>query len=130
MDRMMWNKLASAGCIFDLAIGVSFDALISSVVDLDFVVRMDSILELYMIKYRFHTNRKHFPTIEQLPTELKRYFWDEAKKYTTDHERRIKAAKIIYLVDQLCAPAPDGRATDDIRAPGIERLGMHGVAPK
>lgn len=126
----MWNKLASAGCIFDRAIGVSFDALITSVVDLDFVVKFDSVLELYMIKYRFHTNRKHFPTIEQLPTELKRYFWDEAKKYTEDHERRIKAAKIIYLVDQLCAPALDGGTTDDVRAPGVEHLWMHGMAAK
>lgn len=126
----MWNELSKAGCIFDRAIGVSFDALIGSVVDLDFVVKFDSILELYMIKYRFHTNRKHFPTIEQLPTELKRYFWDEAKKYTEDHERRIKAAKIIYLVDQLCTPAPDGGGTDDVRAPGVERLGMHGLASK
>ena len=114
----MWNELAKAGCIFDKAIGGSFDALITSVVDLDFVVRMDSILELYMIKYRFHTNRKHFPTIEQLPIELKRYFWDEAKKYTEDHERRIKAAKIIYLVDQLCTPSPDGGRTDDVRSAG------------
>jgi len=130
MTKLMWNELAKAGCIFDKAIGVSFDALITSVVDLDFVVRMDSVLELYMIKYRFHTNRKHFPTIEQLPTEIKRYFWDEAKKYTEDHERRIKAAKIIYLVDQLCAPASDGGSTDDLRAPGVERLGMHGLAAK
>jgi hypothetical protein len=126
----MWNELAKAGCIFDRAIGVSFDALISSVVDLDFVVKFDSVLELYMIKYRFHTNRKHFPTIEQLPTELKRYFWDEAKKYTEEHERRIKAAKIIYLVDQLCAAPPDGGGTDDVRAAGVERLGMHGLAAK
>jgi hypothetical protein len=118
MDRIMWNQLAAAGCIFDRAIGVSFQALIESVVDLDFVVRMDSVLELYMIKYRFHTNRKHFPRIEEQPTEIKRYFWDEAKKYTEEHERRIKAAKIIYLVDQLCSPPPDGGRTDDVRAPG------------
>jgi hypothetical protein len=114
----MWNELAKSGCIFDRAIGVSFEALIKSVVDLDFVMRNDSILELYMIKYRHHTSRKHFPTIEKLPTELKRYFWDEAKKYTTDHERRIKAAKVIYCIDQLCAPAPDGGGTDNVRAPG------------
>lgn len=104
----MWTKLAEAGCIFDRAIGVSFDALIQSVVDLNFIINADSNLELYMIKYRFHTNRNHFPRIEDLPTEQKRYFWEESKKYTTDHERRIKAAKVIYCIDQLCAPAPDG----------------------
>jgi hypothetical protein len=104
----MFNQLASAGCIFDKAVGVSFDALIRSVVDLDFIIRMDSILELYMIKYRFHTSRKHFLAIEDLPTEQKVYFWEEAKKYTDERSRRIKAAKVIYTIDQLCTEIPVG----------------------
>ena len=41
-----------------------------------------------------------------------------AKKYTEEHERRIKAAKVIYCIDQLCSPAPDGGTTDDVRATG------------
>lgn len=125
----MWNELAKAGCIFDKAIGVSFDALIHSVVDLDFVVKFDSILEMYMTKYRFHVNRNHILKIEQLEPKIKRYFWDEAKKYTTDHERRIKAAKIIYLVDQLCQPA-DGGAVDDVRAAGTYNMGLRGMEAK
>jgi hypothetical protein len=104
----MFKQLASAGCIFDKAVGVSFDALIRSVVDLDFIIRMDSILELYMIKYRFHTSRKHFLPIEDLPTDQKQYFWEEAKKYTSERTRRIKAAKVIYTIDQLCTEVPVG----------------------
>ena len=108
MTRIMFNQLASAGCIFDKALGVSFDALIRSVVDLGFIIRMDSILELYMIKYRFHTLRKHFFPIEELPTNQKQYFWEEAKKYTDERARRIKAAKVIYTIDQLCIEVPVG----------------------
>lgn len=103
----MYNKLANAGCIFDGAVGVSFDALIRSVVDIDFIVRMDSVLELYMMKYRFHTSRKHFLAIEDLPTAEKTYFWEEAKKYTNERSRRIKAAKVIYTIDILCTPVPE-----------------------
>lgn len=117
MTALMYNKLAESGCIFDKAIGVSFDALINSVIDLDFIVRMDSVLELYMIKYRHHVSRKHILPIENIATEQKRYFWELAKKYTTDHERRIKAAKVIYLIDQLCAPV-DGGAVDNVCAAG------------
>ena len=110
--KTITTKLAGVDCIFDGAVGVTFDALIRSVIDLDFIIRMDSVLGCYMAKYHFHTAHKHIPRIEDIPQADKAYFWNEAKKYTDEQDRRIKAAKVIYLIDQICA---NGGATDGLR---------------
>jgi len=106
------NRLAEIGCIFDGAVGVTYDALIRSMIDVDFIIRMDSVLGCYMAKYQYHTARRHMPRIEDIPHGDKSYFWNEAKKYTDEQERRIKAAKVIYLIDQLCH---NGWRTDEVR---------------
>lgn len=98
--------------MFDGAVGVTYDALIRSIIDIDFIVRMDSVLGCYMAKYHYHTSRKEIPPIEDIPHADKSYFWNEAKKYTDEQDRRIKAAKVIYLIDQLCAV---GWRTDEVR---------------
>lgn len=110
MNQLITNRLSEQGCIFDGAVGVSFDALIRSVIDLDFIVRMDSVLGCYLSKYQFHVSRKQIPPIEELDHDSKLYYWNETKKYTEDRERRIKASKVIYLIDQLCDA--DSRGTN------------------
>jgi len=98
--------------MFDGAVGVTYDALIRSTIDVDFIIRMDSVLGCYMAKYQYHISRKEIPRIEDIPHADKSYFWNEAKKYTDEQERRIKAAKVIYLIDQLCA---NGWRVDEVR---------------
>lgn len=121
------NKLAQVGCIFDGAVGVTYDALIRSTIDMDFIVRMDSVLGCYMAKYQYHTARKHMPRIEDIPQSDKAYFWNEAKKYTDEQDRRIKAAKVIYLIDQLCA---NGWRVDQVRDRASYAHGLPGLASK
>ena len=106
------NRLAEIGCMFDGAVGVTYDALIRSTIDVDFIIRMDSVLGCYMAKYHYHISRKDIPRIEDIPHADKSYFWNEAKKYTDEQDRRIKAAKVIYLIDQLCH---NGWRTDEVR---------------
>lgn len=121
------NRLAEIGCMFDGAVGVTYDALIRSTIDVDFIIRMDSVLGCYMAKYQYHTARRHMPRIEDIPHADKAYFWNEAKKYTDEQERRIKAAKVIYLIDQLCA---NGWRTDEVRDRASHSPGVPGVAAK
>ena len=121
------NRLAEIGCIFDGAVGVTYDALIRSTIDLDFIIRMDSVIGCYMAKYQYHTAHKQIPRIEDIPHADKAYFWNEAKKYTDEQERRIKAAKVIYLIDQLCA---NGWRVDEVRYRASNAPGIHGMASK
>lgn len=121
------NRLAEVGCIFDGAIGVTYDALIRSTIDLDFIVQMDSVLGCYMAKYYYHTTHKHMSRIEDIPQADKAYFWNEAKKYTDEQDRRIKAAKVIYLIDQLCA---NGWRIDQVRHRASDAPGVPGMASK
>lgn len=121
------NKLAEMGCLFDGAVGVTYDALIRSTIDVDFIIRMDSVLGCYMAKYQYHISRKEIPRIEDIPHGDKSYFWNEAKKYTNEQDRRIKAAKVIYLIDQLCAI---GWRTDKIRHRAPDASRVPGVAAK
>ena len=121
------NRLAEVGCLFDGAVGVTYDALIRSTIDVDFIIRMDSVLGCYMAKYQYHTTQRHIPRIEDIPHVDKSYFWNEAKKYTDEQERRIKAAKVIYLIDQLCAV---GWRTDEVRDRASNASRVPGVAAK
>ena len=121
------NRLAEVGCLFDGAVGVTYDALIRSVIDVDFIVRMDSVLGCYIAKYQYHTSRKEIPRIEDIPQGDKSYFWNEAKKYTDEQDRRIKAAKVIYLIDQLCAV---GWRTDEVRHRASDASRVPGMAAK
>lgn len=121
------NRLAEIGCLFDGAVGVTYDALIRSTIDIDFIIRMDSVLGCYMAKYQYHISRKEIPRIEDIPHDDKSYFWNEAKKYTHEQDRRIKAAKVIYLIDQLCAV---GWRTNEVRHRASDASRVPGVAAK
>ena len=121
------NRLAEVGCLFDGAVGVTYDALIRSTIDVDFIVRMDSVLGCYMAKYQYHTSRRDIHRIEDIPQEDKTYYWNQAKKYTDEQDRRIKAAKVIYLIDQLCAV---GWRTDEVRHRTSDASRVPGVAAK
>lgn len=121
------NRLAEIGCLFDGAVGVTYDALIRSTIDVDFIIRMDSVLGCYMAKYQYHTTQRHIPRIEDIPHGDKSYFWNEAKKYTDEQDRRIKAAKVIYLIDQLCAV---GWRADEVRDRTSDASRVSGVAAK
>lgn len=124
---MMTNRLAEVGCLFDGAVGVTYDALIRSTIDVDFIIRMDSVLGCYMAKYQYHISRKEILRIEDIPHDDKSYFWNEAKKYTDEQDRRIKAAKVIYLIGQLCAV---GWRTNEIRHRASDASRVPGVAAK
>ena len=113
--------------MFDGAVGVTYDALIRSTIDVDFIVRMDSVLGCYMAKYQYHISRKDIRRIEDIPHGDKSYFWNEAKKYTDEQDRRIKAAKVIYLIDQLCGV---GWRTDEVRHRASDASRVSGVAAK
>lgn len=121
------NRLTEVGCMFDGAVGVTYDALIRSVIDIDFIVRMDSVLGTYMAKYQYHTSRRDIHRIEDIPQEDKTYYWNQAKKYTDEQDRRIKAAKVIYLIDQLCAVR---WRTDEVRHRTSDASRISGMASK
>ena len=90
------------GLMLDEVVNVSFEMLIKAEVEVASVLRLPSIRNLYREKYDRELIRRTLIPIEDQTDEVKRHYWKESAAYETDRERRIEAAKIIYLIDEMC----------------------------
>lgn len=90
------------GFIIDGAVGVTFEMLIRAEAEVGSVIRVDSLRKLYLEKYQIEIKRRNLVPIEDQAIDVKRHYWQEARAHSTDPGRRAEAAKILYLVDQLC----------------------------
>ena len=90
------------GMIIDEAVGVTFEMLINAEAEIGSIIRLPSLRKLYLEKYQVEINRRTLVPIEDQAFEIKQHYWKEARGHSTDRETRTQAAKILYLVDQLC----------------------------
>lgn len=122
------TRLANVGFIIDEVSNVSFQMLIREHADIGSFVRLDSIRKIYMEKYSLEIKRGKLQPIEHATQDIKQHYWDWAGQYTADRTARTQGAKIIYLIEWMCAQALDGGAADGIRAQDPTPARMHGVA--
>ena len=99
------RRLQPIGLMLDSVVNVSFEMLIRSEVEVASVLRLPSIRNLYAEKYDREIKRRTLIPIEDQTDEIKKHYWKESAAYETDRQRRIEAAKIIYLIDEMCRRA-------------------------
>jgi hypothetical protein len=124
------TQLSKIGFIIDEVTNVSFQMLIREHADIGSFVRLDSIRKIYMEKYILEIKRGKLQPIEHATEEIKRHYWDWAGQYTADRTARTQGAKVIYLIEWLCAQALDSGGADGGGAEDPTPARMHGVAPK
>ena len=93
------------GAILDSVVNISFDRLINSHIEIDSIIRLDSVRNLYLDKYRRDVYKRKVAPIEDLPTNLKVELWEMAGQYATEREHRVEASKVIYLIESMCLNA-------------------------
>lgn len=96
------RRLQPIGLMLDSVVNVSFEMLIKAEVEVASVLRLPSIRNLYAEKYDREIKRRTLIPIEDLPEDAKKHYWKESAVYESDRERRIEAAKIVYLIDEMC----------------------------
>jgi hypothetical protein len=124
------TRLAKIGFIIDEVTNVSFQMLIREHADIGSFVRLDSIRKIYMEKYSLEIKRGKLQPIEHATQDIKQHYWDWAGQYTADRTARTQGAKVIYLIEWMCAEAIDSGAADGGGAEDPAHARMHGVAPK
>jgi len=124
------TRLAKIGFIIDEVTNVSFQMLIREHADIGSFVRLDSIRKIYMEKYSLEIKRGKLQPIEHATQDIKQHYWDWAGHYTADRTARTQGAKVIYLIEWMCAEAIDSGAADGGGAEDPTPARMHGVAPK
>lgn len=123
-------RFTKLGMIIDEATSVSFDMLINSHADIGSFVRLDSIRKIYMEKYALELKRGKLAPIENATQEIKQHYWDWAGQYTADRTARTQGAKVIYLIEWLCAKALDGGGADGGGAEDPTPAQLYGMAAK
>jgi hypothetical protein len=126
--REIIARTPSMGMILDGLTNVSFQMLIRDHAEIGSFVRLDSIRKLYMEKYGLEIKRGNLQPIEHADQDIKQHYWDWAGQYTDDREARTEGAKVIYLVEWMCAQAIDGGGADGVGAEDPAHQGMHGMA--
>jgi hypothetical protein len=102
LDPIPVADFANFGMVLDSVVNISFDYLINSRIEIDSIIRLDSVRNLYIDKYRRDVYKGAILPIESLPVNLKVELWDMAGQYATERERRVEASKIIYLIETMC----------------------------
>jgi hypothetical protein len=124
------TRLAKVGMIIDEVTNVSFQMLIREHADIGSFVRLDSIRKIYMEKYALEIKKGKLQPIEHATEEIKRHYWDWAGQYTSDRQTRTEGAKVIYLIEWLCAQAIDSGGADGIGAEDPTPAQLYGMATK
>jgi len=105
-------RFSKIGMIIDEVTNVSFQMLIREHADIGSFVRLDSIRKNYMEKYSLEIKRGKLQPIEHATQDIKRHYWDWAGQYTADRTARTQGAKVIYLIEWMCAQALDSWGAD------------------
>ena len=96
------TRMGNFGLALDSVINISFDALIREKIEIDSILRLDSVRHLYIDKYNRDTAMCRIHPIEALDSITKMELWRMAGEYTDDRDRRLEASKIIYLIECMC----------------------------
>jgi hypothetical protein len=96
------TQMGNFGMALDSVINISFDALIREKIEIDSILRLDSVRHLYIDKYNRDTAMRRIHPIEVLDSVTKMELWRMAGEYTDDRDRRLEASKIIYLIECMC----------------------------
>ena len=105
LPKEVIDRLHNLGAILDGVVNISFTELINSRIEIDSIIRLDSVRYLYLDKYRRDVHRGRVPPIESLDTPIKLQLWEMAGQYATERERRVEASKVIYLIESMCLNA-------------------------
>jgi hypothetical protein len=96
------TQMGNFGMALDSVVNISFDALIREKIEIDSILRLDSVRHLYIDKYNRDTAMRKIHPIEALDSTTKMELWRMAGEYTDDRDRRLEASKIIYLIECMC----------------------------
>jgi len=96
------TRLHELGYTLDSALGYSLRGIIAESIDMEHLVRLQSIRNLYLSRYTNSVITGRLKPIEQLDHWDKLVYWEEAGKYASDRQLRKEMAIVLYTINYLC----------------------------